>query len=215
MRVQAVFPFFTNQSRDVWTNTTHWLWDDEDAQPTPFDFISIVSVRLAAFYKTAMEGFRANYVNWTLAHVEAIDLGDPPPRVVHQSPLVIPTPGAAASSIPTEVACVVSYYSEPTSGINRGQRHNRFYLGGMSSCIAASTVSAYPTLQPQLITQCCTAAENLLGANADGIEWRQYSAVGPEPWGVLRPIVGGWVDNTPDTQRRRGVDASSRTAWAP
>ena len=45
--------------------------------------------------------------------------------------------------------------------------------------------------------------------------WIQWGRSGPGGTYTGREIIGGFVDNGPDTQRRRSVDYSVRTDWVP
>jgi len=215
LRVQSVFPMFSGLPKDVITNTTHWLWDDEGLWDTIDGAKIEIAARLGAFYSAAYNSMRADYVLWNNARIDVINLGDPPPRVVHSQPLTVAaTGGPFSSQIPTEVAICVSYHAAPTSGVPRGRLHNRFYLGGLAQAIIGSSGTTFPRIDGPRITAITGALTALLVANGDGIEWRQYSGVSStEPGGVLREIVGGWVDNSPDTQRRRSVNANARTVW--
>jgi hypothetical protein len=72
-------------------------------------------------------------------------------------------------------------------------------------------VDAFPRIAPSMITRINTAADLLVGPLTYDVQWVQVSQAG----GVTeaRPIVGGWTDNSPDTQRRRSVLATTRNTW--
>lgn len=195
-RAQAIFPMFTNLPRDVIQNNFHFVSDE----PTEA-VVAAVAGRLSAFYQTATVAAsnRANYVNWEQAYVKVFNMSDPPPRVPAELGLAIPA-GTGATNIPTEVAMVMTFQAAPQSGVAYQRLYNRIYLGGLANgWLSVSAADAFPRFAPTFITAVCTAAENLLTANT----------VDP----AVREIVGGWVDNGPDTQRRRSVDSSARTNW--
>jgi hypothetical protein len=61
-------------------------------------------------------------------------------------------------------------------------------------------------IKPLLQTFLQVAAGKLLTAEPS---WGVWSKVD----GVVRPIVGGWIDDDFDVQRRRGTDAQGRVVW--
>jgi hypothetical protein len=108
---------------------------------------------------------------------------------------------------------VLSYHAAPESGVPRQRLHNRIYLGGLgSSAIAASGGVGFPVISSSLRTAVATAADNMAVASDGALAWVQRSLT---PTLTNRAIVGGWIDNEPDTQRRRGVDPGTRTSWVP
>ncbi len=50
------------------------------------------------------------------------------------------------------------------------------------------------------------------GSRAQAFGQGLASGVG-QTLGILSAVSGGWVNNEPDTQRRRGVDESYRKSW--
>lgn len=211
IRSQAIFPYFTNLPKDVITNTMHWDWDDglysRDA------VCDAIATRLDAFYTTIYPNpYSSNYVNYAAARVEMFVLSDPSPRVPEVRSMAITTT-TNPTPIPPEVAVVLSYHAAPESGVDRRRLHNRIYLGGLgASCLVASTSSTFPSINGGFRTAIANAASALLDGNGLGIDWVQYSSATLIP--DTREIVGGWIDNEADTQRRRGVGATARTSWS-
>lgn len=210
LRSQVILPFFTNLPTDVITNVMHW--ETDDSTPVP-DEAAFITPRLSAFYTDVYgSGRAANYVNWAGARIKIYNLADTPPRApVIDAPLgigITPSP----SQLPTEVAVVLSYHADPVSGIPAGRLRNRIYLGGWATTLmVAGSVSTFPTIEAGARTTITAAASNLLAANTATLQWKILSqATG---LAITSDIVGGHVDNTPDTQRRRGVLASARTLW--
>jgi hypothetical protein len=188
----------------------HFL-DDAFADPGS---ITIIRTRLKAFYDAifgSAAGGRVSYINWPNAVVKVFNLSDPTPRVPYVQNLGY-TAGSAGSTVPTETAAVISWHAAPVSGTRFQRLYNRCFIGGLpTSAINASGVALFPTFNAGFITACQTAASGLLAANDATLDWVQVSNAG----GVteVRPITGGWVDNSPDTQRRRSVKATSRNTW--
>lgn len=210
IRVQTIIPLFTNIPTDVVTNTTHWTAPGTEIGAA----MDIIADRLEGFYSAAYTGstISANYANWGAVRVEGYNLADPPPRIPEVRPIT-PSVSPSASAVPTEVACVVSYHAAPISGVVRQRLHNRFYLGCLGTGVMNTSASnRYPQFTTEYIEQVADAAAALLALNDVDAQWVQFSEAGGVA--VEREIAGGWVDNSPDTQRRRSVLAASRTNWS-
>lgn len=140
------------------------------------------------------------------ADVKIYCMDDPEPRVPralyeHQF-----TP-SGAGGLPAEVALCMSYHATPVAGQSQARRRGRVYLGPF---LESENTSGRPTVD--LITRIgAAAAELLAAANASvtwqWIVWSRVNASGAN-------VVGGWVDDAWDTQRRRGVDRTTRYAWS-
>jgi hypothetical protein len=209
VKSQAIFPFFTGTARDVWSNTMHWLWDEVTGDRG--EVADAITTSLDNFYSTVYGNGGADYVNWALARVECFFQFDTPPRVPEVRPMVITTV-TSPTNIPTEAACVLSYHAAPVSGVDRRRLHNRIYLGGLNEfAITASTASSFPVISSAFRTNITTATTALLAENGAGVNWVQHSSAGGVE--ATRTITGGWVDNSPDTQRRRSVNPTARTSW--
>lgn len=208
-RSQSVFPMSTNQPRDVVTNVMHW-----DSPTDLFDKAAAadaIATRLSAFYDTIYSGagYSANYINWALSRVEVFDIAEPIPRVPEVRDLVL-TLSPTATIVPSEVAVVLSYHSAPESGTPRQRLHNRIYLGGLGSSAIATSSGATPIVAGSFRDMIASAADTLFAANTPSLAWVQRSST---PTVTDRAIVGGWIDNEPDTQRRRGQGPTTRTSW--
>lgn len=118
--------------------------------------------------------------------------------------------GAAPSgtALPDELAICLSFQGVRTAGLPQARRRGRIYFGPLDqTAVTSNRPSA------GVIAALATAAINLQTAiqaaatGADLVIWSvaNQSAV---------PVVDGWIDNAFDVQRRRGVEATSRTTWA-
>lgn len=125
-------------------------------------------------------------------------------------------PGTANSNLPLEVAAVLSFHADLT-GIQeeagatrpRARRRGRVYLGPLTTDGVTITDDA-PLLGPDLRTAMGAAAVALKDAAETDWPWCVWSRADA----ILRPVVGGWTDNAPDTQRRRGQESTNRATWA-
>jgi hypothetical protein len=55
----------------------------------------------------------------------------------------------------------------------------------------------------------CAQASRLALGNGQDMEWAVWSTTRSQ----MARVVGGWVDDDFDTQRRRGLTSSFRTKW--
>jgi hypothetical protein len=209
LRSQFIIPYFTNLPEDVITNTMHWETDDLE---TPEANAAVIATRLNQFYTSVFTGRAANHVTWNLCRLKVWDLADPEPRVPVYDAVSNVSVTASTSQMPTEVAVVLSFHAAPISGVNNARLRNRIYLGGFNTTIiTAGSTSSFPTIAAGTLTAVANAADTMVGLNDTGLQWVTASqATGLT---ITSQIQGGWVDNEPDTQRRRGVRATTRTIW--
>lgn len=209
-RAQIVLPFFTNLPSDVITNTLHFreVIPSEPLETVAEDLTPLIETFLISSYTL---GGLAQYVRGDIAYVNWYDLTQPEPRIPVREPLDL-TSVSSPSDLPTEVACVLSFHGAPVAGVPAGRRRGRIYLGGLAqSWMAAGSASTFPEFAtgPRQAVQ--TAANTFMEA-VQGVKdyrWVVRSTVANQDFDV----VGGWVDNAPDTQRRRSVDSTSRLIW--
>lgn len=129
-----------------------------------------------------------------------------------------------ATNLPSQVACVLSFHADLSTSVEvvaagapgpagdvhpKARRRGRIFLGPL--CSTAGTGSP---LRPyaELIEALTLSADDLMNdaaLAADGLAWAVYSSKDD----AARPVVGGWVDQRFDIQRRRAVSAGSRTTF--
>lgn len=143
--------------------------------------------------------------------IEYYDLEEPKPRVPFAQGVITLGAAAASSSLPQETALCLSFHADMVSGSSPRRRRGRVYIGPLATTAATSS-----SQEPARPTSSFINALSLAGTALAGYPWGTVNA-----WGVysrvdqaLRPVVGGWVDNEFDTQRRRGRDATDRTIWS-
>lgn len=211
-RVDTVFPMFTGDPRDIVVNTLHFesTLSHEDMA------LAVESDTVGPFFRTiygTTNSFRSSYIIWTQVRCRVFNLDDPTPRIPIESPPLFASPGIGFTSTPTEVACVASFQSAGLPGEVYQRRYNRIFLGAVHhTWIESSEAAKFPVFTPTVRTNIANAMKALQEAADNAINlWVQVSNAG----GTTRtlPVIGGWVDNSPDTQRRRSVDATARTSW--
>lgn len=95
----------------------------------------------------------------------------------------------------------------------RARRRGRLYVGPLNNfCISTlSGAKARPdNVARDTMAEAARRLVNRAALATAGIDWVVYS----KREGIARKVVGGWVDDAFDTQRRRGTDASTRRTWA-
>lgn len=114
------------------------------------------------------------------------------------------------NNLPLEVAICTSFAAAPGVGTSPGTRKGRIYLGPFNQTVvtAGDDDPTRPDSDALAIIQ--TATQRMVTNAAAGditfVVWSRKDNAAYE-------IVRGWVDNAFDTQRRRGVEPSSRVVW--
>lgn len=206
-RFQVTFPTDTALPADYVTNTWHFSSVGELPIITDFDNVRDM---LDDFYSEVPTGksnsimsLMSNTLN-TPALVKAYALEDPEPRApVYESTF---TGSYGSSSLPAEVALCLSFQATRASGQPQSRRRNRVYLGPFAD---QGTNQERPSAA--MCETITAAARDLLQAADASVNWT---------WVIWSPTEGedyevnnGWVDNSWDTQRRRGVSPSTRYLW--
>lgn len=122
------------------------------------------------------------------------------------------------SNLPTEVAACLSFHGdlqgvpEQVGGERpRANRRGRIYVGPLRNHVLGMAAPA-PVINDWFRTAMAAGAIRMADtALADGFTWSVWSRESAE----LYPVVAGWTDNAPDTQRRRGQASTSRITWGP
>lgn len=206
--VQTAFTAASNRPEDVITNTLHF--NDQAGLSNPTNMANLMWDFYTASYAGASNIPVSTYFTNDAFSGDAVqrlyNLDDPKPRVpileVQRS--FTPTNG---NTLPTEVAVCMSYQAEPVSGQSQARRRGRIFVGPLYE---TANDSGRPSTQ--IMTSLAVAAgEMLAAANASLNErWVVWSEAGQS----AADVVGGWVDNAFDTQRRRGWEYTQRNPWA-
>lgn len=215
-RVRCVLPYTTNLPRDVAVNTFHVT------RITALSGSELTAVmgEFANFYKAYSAPAGAPIGAWigstvsrvpNACRIEVYDLADTEPRpIIAQSTFTLPDP-ASGTNLPLEVAGVLSFRGTYPAGAVRARRRGRVFIGPLRTD-AVNGVIAQPTLAAGFQTTMRTAAKNLhtgIPAAAPLAFWSIWSRKDNLPV----EVIGGWTDDAPDTQRRRGQAATARTLW--
>lgn len=146
--------------------------------------------------------------------IEIFDLSDPEPRVpraIKNFTLGAADGGAGVTNLPLECAIVNSFQGAKVAGLPQSRRRGRIFFGPLRSL---AFDGGTPSVVTSNVLQNLPAASKRLRAavisDLGGL-WVVWSETDQNPV----TITDGWVDNDPDTQRRRGVRPTSRTVWTP
>ena len=174
----------------------------------------------------SLSGYLATDVSRGVLSAHRRYYGKEPGEADFGSPLIVNgwTPGAppSATGLPDEACVCLSYHGDLTDiseedGATRpaSRRRGRIYFGPLYAG-AVSTGAGLPT-RPlgALVSDLLDAADDLLAASEAAATWSWVCAhaSGTAGWSVV-PVVGGWVDNAWDTQRRRGMSATTRQTFS-
>lgn len=199
-RFDVLIPSDTGLPSDTMVNT--WHFEETGA---PYGNYDNVRDMLADFYNL-MDGYMAGALIQNDLTVKAYDLAQPEPRVPVYEGVIEITP-AAGVPLPSEVALVLSIRADYESGTSSARRRNRKYIGPIVG--AQNAGNGRPTTT--LVNGLCGAASDMLAAAQASVSWT-WVVYSPTD-GEAHPVIGGWVDDSWDTQRRRGLDPTSRTTW--
>lgn len=159
-------------------------------------------------------GANKAHVRWYNIPIAEMD-GSPHGSPVHETFFTLGASQGGETNLPSEVAIVLSYHSPLTDlqqelGATRpaARARGRLYIGPL--CTLARTVDA--TTNKAKVS---TVAQNTLSDAAVRLmahgdpNWAQWSRKNM----LFAEVVGGFVDDAFDTQRRRGERATARTSF--
>jgi hypothetical protein len=113
----------------------------------------------------------------------------------------------AGTPMPSELAICLSFQGLRASGAPQARRRGRVYLGPLGTVANTNGLVAPATVTS--IIAAATAFKTAVNALASGVSWAIWSSTDNH----AVPVLNGWVDNAFDVQRRRGIDAGSKTTF--
>lgn len=229
LRALVTIPMASALPADAVVNT--WYFGVPDGDETEAYIEAGPEVALKAFY-AAIDEYYANNTNTAGATVTWYNMADPPERVpIVENNLGMTQKGSSTQgNLPSELAVVMSFHGAYTSGTNRQRQRGRVYIGPIHAGVGAGASGTdYSRPGGAMVTAIRNAGNALMGAaDASSPPWtwivRSANArdnSDPDIPYLERPllattgypVVGGWVDDAWDVQRRRGVDPSSRNTF--
>lgn len=166
----------------------------------------------------------AQYINETVSralptHIEMYDIDVPGPPI-HDTTFTLAAvlSGSESSCLPDACAMGVTIHADLStvsehSGATRprARRRGRFFVGPLIAAEMVDTTSGVPRIGSGPRDTAGFSIVNTMGDCFDfaGAQLCVWSRVDH----ALRPVVGVWIDNRFDTQRRREEEASSRSVY--
>lgn len=213
---QVVFQDVSLLPQDVFVNTFHFRTSGPGV--TVGDANAIVT-ELEAFYNVAHGGGTnplafemSTNLQRNASHIKVFDMSQPEPRV----PVVDTTwtlgAGASVANFPNEVACCLSFKATATPGVPLARQRGRIFHGPLNSNTGSSVDQGDNRPGAGYRTELAQAGLYLI--NSSLVQWcvfspKETSIVGPDQ---LYDATSAYVDNSFDTQRRRGRAPTTRTS---
>lgn len=230
VRAQVVFQGRTGIPEDVFVNTFHFAAASGDKSAA----YATLAADLEEFYTVpaapatrSIVSFMSRFILGSASSIRFYDLDDAKPR----EPTILPytwTVGSAnTADLPEEVACCISYHATPPI---TARKRGRIYIGPLNSDTLQTAAGVWEDTEPgvgpsrpalHFRQALAYSAERLSLAAGPLNHWQirstRVGAAGADGTDgeAFYTIVGGYVDNAWDTQRRRGVDPSTRVLWPP
>lgn len=204
-KLTATFTAFSQRPEDAIVNTLYFEGGGGDPDNV-FDMVHDFFDADPTGLTSPLTEYMSNQAITNTLSFKLYDMSDPEPRVpVAEGTRTLTNLGTAAP-LPTEVALVFSYHTTFVSGTAAARRRGRIYLGGLA---AFTNTNGRPS--STLTGTMAAAGRDLIQASNASVswEWQQYS----QTTELGNIVIGGWVDNAWDTQRRRGLASTTRTVF--
>jgi hypothetical protein len=225
-------PYKSGIPRDVAINTFYFAASDTllADPPTLVTALHDAGTALIDMYNANLGGIRigdyiGNFVDRshcyvTLAELSAAALTTPGGAVTFtplaSSPFTLAgTP--SYNSLPLEVAAVSSVrgmdtFPGTTFPPSIRRRRGRFYLGPLNISTIETETDSRPTFTASFRTRLAIATKGLQAAvdAIDGLAWVVWSRTAAG----VSIITEGYINDEPDTQRRRGSGETARSTWS-
>lgn len=123
---------------------------------------------------------------------------------------------SSSEPFPDEVAVVLSYHRNYGTDVEfgtgtrpRARDRGRVYIGPLSTSAGTTNLTTGEVFVTTAFITDLTDAAHQLTVFPSATPWVQWSRTKAD----TALVVGGWVDNAFDSQRRRSNQATVRTAW--
>lgn len=119
------------------------------------------------------------------------------------------TTAPTGAGLPSEVASCLSFQGARQAGFPQARRRGRIYLGPLLASVnsAGRPAAGFRTAIAAAATTLRTTISGLT-TNPSWVVWSPTN-------GSSVPVTNGWIDDSFDIQRRRGLAYTSRTVWPP
>lgn len=200
IRWQVIIQPASGVPDEVSVNT--WHFDDNETQTS----YPLIQTALQNLYNNVRPYF-STLVSQSGHQHKAYKVSDPEPRRPIYEAVWNLTNAPTQDPLPPEVACTLSFQADPISGQSQARRRGRVYLGPLGT----NTIASDGRFANLFVEAMETVGNSLLSASnsSPGWKWAVYSTVNQ----TASDVASGWVDNEPDTQRRRGRPATNRQTF--
>ncbi len=170
------------------------------------DSVAIASA-LQVFY-SALSSYLSPAIAQNGHEIKLSDLpGTPPNYPFYTTPFNL-SAAPAGSPLPSEVATCLSFQGSKAAGFPQARRRGRIYIGPLDT--TALDANGRPSsAMLTAITSAAATFKSTIAALASDTAWSIWSPTD----GAAVPVANGWMDNAFDTQRRRGIDRTTRTTF--
>jgi hypothetical protein len=204
-RCQVAIPADTGIGRDAVVN--NWGFFSIQGAAGVLDDID---GPLKAFYD-GWANYRASLADWKNSRLKLYDMSQPIPRAPVADVLLPLSTSEAATNLPGEVALCLSFQAARVSGAPQARRRGRIYLGPFASVANVSSTGRPDSTMRTAILASAESFRSAMAGTATG--WHVISQPKPTMPMTSSPVVGGWMDDAWDTQRRRGVAPLTRVPF--
>jgi hypothetical protein len=212
VRAQVSYPTLTGLARDVQQNVLHLFsaagTRTEVANAFMANFADVVDAHV---------NYMSDDIFDTTFTVDFFDLEEPEPRVPFTSADFVGNVLAGSGSMPLEATMVISFSGPPVSGGIPARRRGRIFLPTPITA-AVDSAAGLVTWDAAYVTAMANAFESFaegLSAASPSVQLVVYSPTADEEGATLEQsltiVDRCWVDDEPDTQRRRGRNTGAKT----
>lgn len=223
---RVILPSLSGIAKDVVVNDFAFGTPDDSAPDSAA--IGAATSHLTEFYNTTASGAShavcyylssgldhgSNKVRIDYYHIVVGDLGSP----FHSDNFTLGSSGGS-SNLPDEVAIATSFHADLTDISEelsdhtrpRARRRGRVYLGTLSDTARGLDANGHAVVSNGARADIALSSKGLHDAAvaAGLVTWSIWSRAAV----TVFPVQAGFVDNAFDTQRRRGIAASTRSSW--
>lgn len=112
----------------------------------------------------------------------------------------------SGAGLPREVALAASFQGSRAAGYPQARRRGRIFIGPLLSGVNSNGRPS--TAAKDALVAACETLHDALHVSPNEY-WAVWSTVDQD----AVEVQNGWVDDAFDTQRRRGVEVTTRTVW--
>jgi len=232
VHAQVIFQGRSNLPRDRYINT--FSFSKDSGEFTGPDF-SHISQALTRFYGSPPSG-DGDAIG---AYLSRAIMDEPDPVINFYdanavgSPIGVGSilgyaPSGTAVSLPNEVALCLSFFADMTGAVEEGpvdistgkktrpksRRRGRIYIGPLTASALIGSTSTNPGRPDPTFTDIVRDAASRLMHDPDGDRPGTTWCIHSRRDDVFRPVIGGFVDDEFDTQRRRQPVSTSRLTFS-